>query len=349
MEYSRDTVGRMPLEGYVEVVSHIYAAHDEKRSIWDVWCHALHHAAAVAETVRKGGDPYDLTRETADFALWLFTIIDKLRGPIGQKKTANETSQEYIIRIRNSISDILWDKYPAICPKCYERRTEGGTTNPAIERLMKPCDCLSHDRPSTDKDAWRRCIVHLRGFAQVSATTRPQDIDSWQGMFGGVFRFNLRQLSLNEVALHLMEEMGELSDALVRMYSYKRAAFVYGEPDWHQARLEGQIADVFSHLFGLLEKINLMRKQDSEYDNWISGNRDARFHSLRLSDVIWKRYGSDKQASFWCPFCENVRCCCDIALVPLSDSMESLTDRVSGALMYQDDTQIIKLDAHTNR
>jgi NTP pyrophosphatase (non-canonical NTP hydrolase) len=75
-------------------------------------------------------------------------------------------------------------------------------------------------------------------------------------MFGTVFAANLRHLSLTDVGLHLMEELGEVSDAMVRMYSYVQKTFVAGEPNWRQFKLEAQLADVFSWLFSLIEKLS---------------------------------------------------------------------------------------------
>src|SRR5437870_4567531 len=68
MQYSCTTVGQLQLDEYVAVVPKIYSKHDQNRSIWDVWCHTLHHGAAVAERIRKNAPQDKLFTEIADFA-----------------------------------------------------------------------------------------------------------------------------------------------------------------------------------------------------------------------------------------------------------------------------------------
>src|SRR3989442_7640886 len=112
MESLSANVGQKPLDEFVDVVAKIYSAHDKHRSIWDVWCHTLHHAAGVAEQIRKGVHDDCLQREIADFSLWLFTMVLKLRGEFGRSEGSFEAPADKFIRIRNNCSDVLWQRYP---------------------------------------------------------------------------------------------------------------------------------------------------------------------------------------------------------------------------------------------
>jgi hypothetical protein len=81
MQCTKESVGDLEMDGLVEAVAAIYAAHDKHRSLWDVWCHALHHAAAIAEEIRKTsaaatGDK--LSQEVADLVLWVFTMLEPI-------------------------------------------------------------------------------------------------------------------------------------------------------------------------------------------------------------------------------------------------------------------------------
>jgi hypothetical protein len=109
MEYSRASVGRIPLDDFVSIVHQIYSPHDMNRSIWDVWCHALHHAGAVAEKIRNGASPSSLSEDAdvADLALWLFTILHKLSGEIGKRRSVREPPEEPLIKISAGISELL--------------------------------------------------------------------------------------------------------------------------------------------------------------------------------------------------------------------------------------------------
>ena len=121
MEYSHATVSQMQLDDYVAVVPNIYSTHDQNRSIWDVWSHTLHHAASSAELIRNGASADDLFKEVADFSLWLFTTVQKLSGRFGEQKSPNETPVDTVIRIKSGCSDLVWHKYPRVCPSCFAR------------------------------------------------------------------------------------------------------------------------------------------------------------------------------------------------------------------------------------
>src|SRR5260370_24718363 len=131
MEYSHANVGEVSLDEYVSIVAKIYSQHDKHRSIWDVWCHTLHHAAGVAEEIRKGAPDDSLYRESADFSLWLFTIVFKLRGVFGRSEGSFETPPDRFIRIQSTYSDPLRRNNPKNRPSCSTAKsadaTPGGT------------------------------------------------------------------------------------------------------------------------------------------------------------------------------------------------------------------------------
>ncbi len=309
MEHSRETAGRMQLDDYARVVPRIYGAHDQYRTVWDVWCHALHHGAAIVEGIRKNAPPDRLFTEIADFALWLFTVVQRLSGRPGKRKTPNEAPGETLIRISGSCSDLVWHRYPGVCHICYARRTKSGRRAQSGTGMLDPCDCLVHSPDRRDKETKRIDSRDLRRFAESTRIRKPKTINDWQQMFATVFRANVESLSSLEIGLHLMEELGEVSDAMVRMYSYTKKDFRNGEPNWRQLRLECQIADVFSWLYALVVKLSAQ----------------AEFNSIEvvtLSQVIWRRYGSDRLRSFRCPACDNSVCACPLVFVPATCSMK---------------------------
>jgi NTP pyrophosphatase (non-canonical NTP hydrolase) len=312
MQYSRATVGPMQLDDYVRVVPQIYGAHDQNRSIWDVWCHTLHHGAAVAERIRKNEPPDKLFREIADFSLWLFTFVQKLSGRPGKRKSPNETDVETLIRIASSCSDLIWHRYPGVCHLCYARRTKTDRRR----GLLNLCDCAAHPPDCREKKTKRLDSRDLRRFSEANRGRKPKTIDRWQAMFGDVFKANIERLSLLEIGFHLMEELGEVSDAMVRMYSYTENDFRAGEPVWRQARLEGQIADVFSWLFALVEKLNHLERKEAQANRKAGGTRSPSPEPVTLSGVIWRRYGSERLQSFRCPACDRAVCSCRLLFVP---------------------------------
>lgn len=327
MEQSREVAGRMQLDEYVAVIARVYEANDRHRSLWDVWCHTLHHAAAIAERARKKAPADDLFKEIADFALWLFTAVHKLEGPIGEIRNTNETPLETVIRIQTGCSDLLWHRYPRFCPLCYEGRTKGDRKLEKSQSFLRPCDCLLKDYQPQEKPLRRAALVALRGFSENTRNSKPKSIDEWQEMFGMVFRANLRHLSLVDAACHLLEELGEASDAMIRMSSYRIEDYIKGEPDHRQLRLEAQVADAFSWLFAVVEKLNSINIRRLDYDRVHSKGMAVAVTPVRLSEIIWSRYGSDSLKSFWCPFCKRTTCACPLVFVPATrpvDEMKAL-------------------------
>jgi len=329
---SNETVGQIQLDNFVEAIPKIYHNKDVKRSIWDVWMHANHHASAIGEEVRKGISGRLLLTEVADFSMWLFTTVNKLRGEIGVSKDG-ESEQESLIRIGHGFSDLLWNKYPGLCPVCYWRRTEGDRTKEEDSGFGNPCDCLLHDVETRSQDQKRQHTKALRAFSREHRQEKSRGIDRWQKMFARIFEANPRHLTLTSIAFHLLEEMGEVSDAMVRMYTYRKEDFVDGEPSWRQIWLENELADVSSWLFALVEKLDTVRQTANEYDEWRFGT-SFRNKRITLSQIIWKRYGSDKIQDFICPHPPPQKsvCTCPLILVPADRSVKDLQAKVIDVL-----------------
>src|SRR6266478_16574 len=292
MESSSANVGQKPLDEFVDVVAKVYSAHDKNRSIWDVWCHTLHHAAGVAEQIRKGAPDEVLYREVADFSLWLFTMVLKLGREFGKSEGSFEAPPDKFIRIQSTCSDLLWHKYPKSCPSCFAPRIGSESTNAAGLGHLNPCECRARRPEAEDLVGRNERIRALRNHSELFRVEKPNSIDEWQKMFGSVFEANLKALSLTDIALRLMEKIGEASDAMIRMYTYSEKNFVDGEPNRRQSNLEGKIADVFSWLFGLAEKLDYLHQRTHEDRKQGSEPMAIPPQPVRLSGIIWARYGS---------------------------------------------------------
>jgi NTP pyrophosphatase (non-canonical NTP hydrolase) len=324
MKCSLATVGRMELDDYVRLVPQIYGAHDRHRSISDVWCHTLHHGAAVAEQIRKNAPADKLFTEIADLALWLFTVVQKLSGRPGKRKTPSESVAETFVRIRGGCSEIVWQRYPGVCHLCYARRAASKQRGIGLRR---PCDCSQQGRDMRDKAAKRADLKALRKFSASVRGQKPKSIDDWQTMLAAIFTGEIRRLSPVEIGFHLLEELGEVSDAMARMYSYAESNFRPGEPSWRQARLEDQIADAFSWLFALVNKLNAMKLSRYEHRRREKNTQMGSGAQITLSEIIWRRYGSDKLKSFRCPSCGSSICSCPLVFVPGTHPVKELLEK----------------------
>lgn len=334
MKITRDSIGTLPLDDFVEAVAGIYAEKDIKRSIWDVWLHTVHHAASIGEEARKYKPGKKLYEEIADFSMWLFTFVGKLRGPLGSL-VEYQGEAESAIRTEVAFSDLIWNKYPGMCPVCFGRRLDQGIPL-SDAQLVKACDCLLHPVENRDPKRTRPHIDQLRLYAdQCRQGHKPKPVDAWQEMFDKIFKANLRHLSLISIAFHLLEEVGEVSDAMVRMYTYTEQTFQSGEPTWQQYSLENEIADVCSWLFTLTNHLRAVPDIVKEYEIFLYQREVSRKEEIKLSSIIWGRYGDDKLERLHCPHCgAPEKCTCKIVLVPYDASVATLKSYATEVLTW---------------
>jgi NTP pyrophosphatase (non-canonical NTP hydrolase) len=330
MQCTQESVGQLEMDVLVQAVTSIYVKHDTHRSLWDIWCHALHHAAAIAEEVRKTSPPYatedKLNQEVADLSLWVFTMLGKLEGTLG-RPALNQPPQDWIIRISVGASNLMWNRYPGICPWCYcAIHADDSSTHAGADNTCRCDELLISDRRK-DKTELRSRAQRTRKLARQHASRKPLSLDGWQDMIGMLYRERLSRLSLAYVALHLLEEMGEVSDALVRMYTYLEGESLERELVARQIRLEDELADVLSWLFGFVERLNTSSSQQAYL---VSGGRHL------LSQILWGKYGSDEMRSFWCRHCKKVVCDCKVLLVQNREDVANLASNLAHDQREQD-------------
>ena len=270
MTITKDNIGKMSLDKFVDAVSGIYSKQDEKRSIWDIWFHATHHAASIGEEVRKQKSGDRLLEAVADFSMWLFTFVGKIKDGVGVPLGKPERAEESAIRIKWGFSELIWNKYSNMCPVCFWRRSEKGIST-SDSGFNDPCDCLLHEVESRDQTQIKEHIRKLRKYAETADENKPTSVDEWQKMFRNIYQANLRHFTLTDIAFHLLEEVGEVSDAMVRMYTYATDEFQSGEPSWRQIYLENEIADVTSWVFTLVNKLQLVEESARGHSTYILG------------------------------------------------------------------------------
>ncbi|KAA6457851.1 hypothetical protein DYQ86_20995 [Acidobacteria bacterium AB60] len=315
---SRRTIGNLDLDQLVDSISAVYVTHDRARPLWDVWSHALHHAAAIAEEARKldcpGAPESKLRQEIADFTFWLLTTIFKLRGRLGER-VHEFPVRDSLVRISGRAADLLWNRYPGLCPWCNCPAEASPFTYE--QELWKQCGCDQKDsqRETKSKDALRERAMITRRTAALNADKRPKSIDQWQAAIDEMYRSRRLRLSLKDISLHLLEEMGEVADGMIRMYTFleKDLGNLQTELYARQRRLDDELADVFSWLLTLVGKLDLM---DNDTDL-------SRGYAL-LSQILWDQYGNDEKEAFECRHCNSRTCKCDIVILNDQDQIDGL-------------------------
>ena len=107
-----------------------------------------------------------------------------------------------------SVSDMLWAKFPGVCPYCERDR-------------HTPDECAERKQARNGPD-WHR----LQQIASERAQQKPKTIAGWQKMFGTIYSPDINE-DFAPTFAKLTEEVGELAEAL-RVFSAARATFSRG-------------------------------------------------------------------------------------------------------------------------
>lgn len=178
---------------------------------------------------------------------------------------ANYCQTQPTVRLTRPLSQMVWNKYPGVCYSCAFRYKKSDL----IRQGYLPCVCLG--APSRT-DAQKQKALRNRNMAR-DYKKRPNSVDEWARMIHAIYGGTHKELSLSTLCLHFLEEVGEVSKALRGIETLTFPAQV-GELENKTAELEEEVADVFSWIFGLLNKLDQTLDKARAY-----------YHSARLPPV----------------------------------------------------------------
>lgn len=316
----------LTIDDYIHDIHLVWNKLDQERSIYDTWLHTVHHVSKLGEQVRRGR--FDkLLDELADTIMWFLTFVGKLQ----------QSSETRIIRIEEerlfytpmSLTDIIWSKYPNICPVCFFRHYNSAKED---ELWGKKCDCLLYAREvetrnellsASDEDKLKgeklEKVESLNNYATQNKHRQLAKLGDLQNMFEQIYQANIDSSPLDFIAFHLLEEVGEVSNALIRLYTYTGSSTSPPSKIYPQrvANLESELADVISWIFAVCLKV---KYQCQAYDE-LAGTAPKSpvvppLPSLSLGvnfwEILWRRYGLLDGKSLWCPICRNTICACPV-------------------------------------
>src|SRR5437899_2568629 len=162
------TLGSRPLDDVVDATRALYANADRKRLAWDLWFHTCHHAAALARTLRTEGTHGGWRNDLADTTLWLFTLISRA-SDVRAASDDNERNLDAVVRISGRCSDLLWLRYPSMCPTCLR----GGRDPLPISQGPLLCSCAAIVADQLEPRELRTLAPRLRSLAVERALLRP--------------------------------------------------------------------------------------------------------------------------------------------------------------------------------
>ena len=343
---------------YVEALHEVYAPVDAKRPISDVALNLVLHSSKVSEAVRRNQHDEVATR-LSDVLAWLMGLTERLQA-IGRRSETSD-ALKVALQVIGSLDRAVWFKYPGYCPVCIgrlfhdvriaegtplfeaasdeQRRRVVDVTHQKIaeRKISEPdrlpdspimnCECLTtpgtEDRDKAeeeDRKKWRR------HYAETYIDEMPSGIGAWETMFKRIFGLNAEKSTLDAVAFHLGEEVGEVAECVTLLYTYDTRR---EPPDPHNSLVNGaptpealnhrivelseEIADALSWTFSLMFKIKEPFIAVNNYTSVISrkvSDIDSVIDHLNVTDLFWDRYGDIGSPSgrLHCPACREHTC-----------------------------------------
>jgi hypothetical protein len=197
------------IEEYAEVLGNIWPQ-ERERPIWLSWIHLLSHATVVCEEVRKNRW-HKVAKELAEVVVWWLTFVQR----VTQEPPKNAAEAVTIVPfVGSSPSDIVWYKYPRVCPVCFGRwlyancRPAEDVSRlislklPAINAFFKEnphCTCLAakqdvEDRSEAFKGFTKKCVQEYA--RRMRGKRKPQSLRETAEMLNLIFTNNIEVLSV---------------------------------------------------------------------------------------------------------------------------------------------------------
>lgn len=158
-----------------------------------------------------------------------------------------------------NLSKALWKKFPGVCPYC----------------LSSSCKCTQGKK---------NLVVNaseLERLAIENMRNKPVSLYDWQTMFSKIYPRNAEGYDQKIIFAHLIEELGEASEAFRIRYYVPTA-------------LESELADIFTWIIGMANFVNSHAIEGSvkEYSNY------------NFAEQVFQMYKGV------CPNCKSIPCIC---------------------------------------
>jgi len=274
----------------------IYGNVDQKRSPSDMWLLLMEDASKVAEALRKEAY-FDALNALAHTFNWTCAFVSRCR-----KKDNNLG-----IIIENSLSDIIWYKYPNVCSLCGEHRCICPVRRQELEDLTKE----EKNKKTMEVEKY------ILNIARNRTEDKPTTLDGFTDMLSWIYKGPHYQLTIEAIAFHFMEEIGEVSAAIreLRESSQKLPPKKFENNQSNLTHeLEKEVADVISWTMSLIHKLDYLLGAGAKYMKGPPPKKgDKKIPqtvNLKLSEVVWTAFQTPDGHTLYCPSCSNRPCKC---------------------------------------
>ena len=167
-----------------------------------------------------------------------------------------ENHQDGSFIFKGDLSQMIWGKYSGVCYRCAHKFTKQEIKG---ENTYLACVCLSTPDVSQGE---KQLATENRKFAKKSKK-RPNTLDEWTEMTKIIYGPNHREISLSSICLHFLEEVGEVAENLRKLRELDKNDT--DKRDKYINDLQDEMADVFSWIMGLVNKVDQIFEMGRNY------------------------------------------------------------------------------------
>jgi len=292
---SSNSLLRLSLDNWTDKLHDLYHQQNERRLVPEIYLSISEFVSKIAEAMRKA-EFAEAERALAHAFCWLCALVNSCT------KLAKLDSPFYL-GPEISFSTIVAQKFPGVCGRCLSRTCRCGLDRMAVEEAKDKC------LPSKLQE-----YQHL--FAACAAA---HTLEDWSMEFYIIFGQTVYQASLENITLHLMEEVGEVAR---KVRELTELCELPSDPqegdkalrlrDRKRSELMGEIADVFSWMNSLSIKLGFITTGLTATRSMPS-SRDRRADDARgyLVNAIINVYQDPQNPGrIRCPRCGQNPCGC---------------------------------------
>ena len=314
------------LERYQETIANTWPELMQRPALY-TWLRVVAHATSACEEVRKRAWDVALC-ELGDLVNWWLAFIAKLN----QLAAVPENDNDVVFALPFPPSVIVWLKYPKVCPVEFGLAVGEGNMPTWDDRPAQLCQCLARKKENEDRSPEQKELAkrRLREFANSNSERRPESMAELESSLRGVFASSVYVLQIDEIAFHLLEEVGEVSQALAQASISRAVTQEDAPPELFETErtiaaqsIAEELADVFSWTVSLVDKLRLQFESLEKYSA-VPEEASAEATTLKqiqelvvygarrvnLADIIWRMYGKPFE-EFRCRVCKLATCRCD--------------------------------------
>jgi len=233
-DFDKENYTEASLNDWQHRFQEIYGEKNQNRRPENIWAQVTENLSKVAENLRRF--KYAAAFQSLCHVLcWVCAFVN---------------------RTEKNLEDLVWKKYPFVCPYC----------------LRVPCSCGAvrvklEEAHTHVKETFIQEEVNRR-YAEKFKEQRPSKLDDWVLMYAKLYGNTTYSMPVYQIGFHLMEEDGEVSRILRRKREFETRVEQRLEvgTDLEMARqeferdLDSELADVYSWLCTLVYKLQTLSR-----------------------------------------------------------------------------------------